>query len=329
MDLESGSPPAQQKAEPTTSGDLEVLGGSHTAEALNGNGHPAAETQPVSTPTPEPSAESTSSEPAADPPAETPKADVAEPSAREEDDEPERSAIAEWVTTILLLLFGTTLLVQAFVIPTGSMKDTLLIGDHLLVDKLAYAPSGGLSRFILPYRPIKRGDIIVFRYPLDVSQTYVKRVIGLPGDHVKIINRVVWINGKEMKEPYAVHRQEHIDYYKHFFPSDPAHYLRPEARSMLEQFWDHNTGELNVPPDSYFAMGDNRDESDDSRFWGFVPRQNIIGKPLVVYWSFDATTEALQDPSLSFAHLKDVVVNFFGKTRWKRTFMLIRGYPLE
>jgi signal peptidase I len=118
--------------------------------------------------------------------------------------EPARNSIAEWAVTILLLLFGTTTLVQAFVIPTGSMEDTLLIGDHLLVDKLAYAPAGDMSKYLLPYEEPKHGDIIVFRYPGDISQTFVKRVIGLPGDHLKMIHRQVFRNGVALNEPYTV-----------------------------------------------------------------------------------------------------------------------------
>src|SRR5436305_13205684 len=116
--------------------------------------------------------------------------------------EPVRNSVAEWAVTILLLLFGTTTLVQAFVIPTGSMEDTLLIGDHLLVDKLAYAPSGPISKYLLPYTPVKRGDIIVFRYPIDIKQTFVKRVIGVAGDHIRVINKEVYLNGTKLKEPY-------------------------------------------------------------------------------------------------------------------------------
>src|SRR5580692_9532430 len=116
--------------------------------------------------------------------------------------EPPRGTIAEWTITILLLLFGTTTLVQAFVIPTGSMEDTLLIGDHLLVDKLAYAPAGPFSKYILPYQEPRDGDIIVFRYPIDISQTFVKRVMGVPGDHIKIINQQIYRNGLKLNEPY-------------------------------------------------------------------------------------------------------------------------------
>ena len=243
--------------------------------------------------------------------------------------QPERGALAEWTVTVLLLLFGTTLLVQAYVIPTGSMEDTLLVGDHLLVDKLAYAPAGKISRYLLPYEPVKRGDIIVFRYPLDLNNTFVKRAIGLPGDRIKISNRVLYLNGKAVNEPYVVHKYSHIDYYKDYFPSDATIGLRKEAQDMLEKNVDKATGELVVPADCYFAMGDNRDSSDDSRFWGFVPRQNIIGKPLVVYWSFEAPTEQLQDPSVTWDHTKDLALHFFSKTRWKRSFMLVRGYPLN
>src|SRR5262250_1887978 len=117
--------------------------------------------------------------------------------------DPPRGTIAEWTITILLLLFGTTTLVQAFVIPTGSMEDTLLIGDHLLVDKLAYAPSGPVSKYLLPYTDVKRGAIIVFRYPVDISQTFVKRCMGIPGDRIRLINKQLILNGKAIDEPYV------------------------------------------------------------------------------------------------------------------------------
>src|ERR1700689_3820865 len=146
--------------------------------------------------------------------------------------EPPRGTIAEWAITILLLLFGTTTLVQAFVIPTGSMEDTLLIGDHLLVDKLAYAPSGAISKYILPYQEPKRGDIIVFRYPIDITQTFVKRVIGVPGDHIKIINQIVYRNGVALKEPYVYHKNPYPDSYRDNFPgSEPNVMLYPPAQT--------------------------------------------------------------------------------------------------
>src|ERR1051325_3511674 len=154
-------------------------------------------------------------------PTETPRSD------------PQRSFVAEWTVTIILLLFGTTNLVQAFVIPTPSMEDTLLVGDHLLVDKLAYAPSGPVSKHILPYSEIKRGDIIVFRYPVDISQTFVKRCIGVPGDHIRLVNKQLLLNGKAVNEPYVYHKTEYIDSYRDNFPSEPNLHVPESAQDML------------------------------------------------------------------------------------------------
>jgi signal peptidase I len=234
-----------------------------------------------------------------------------------------RGFIAEWTVTIILLLFGTTTLVQAFVIPTGSMEDTLLIGDHLLVDKLAYAPAGRISKYVLPYEQVKRGDIIVFRYPVDIKSTFVKRCMGVPGDRIKLVNKEVYLNGKKLAEPYVYHKTEYIDSYRDNFPSEPNGGVLEPGLDMLEHHVVN--GEVVVPPDSYFAMGDNRDSSLDSRYWGFVPRDNIIGKPLIIYWSYDAPTEALSNPTIGVDHLVDLMEHFFTKTRWRRTFMLVHG----
>ncbi len=241
--------------------------------------------------------------------------------------DPPRGTIAEWTITILLLLFGTTTLVQAFVIPTGSMEDTLLIGDHLLVDKLAYAPKGSFSKYILPYEDPRDGDIIVFRYPVDISQTFVKRVVGVPGDHIKIIEQQVYRNGKKLTEPYAVHKSTYSDSFRDNFPNSEANFSQMDSgREMLAN--NVQNGEVVVPPESYFAMGDNRDNSLDSRYWGFVPRGNIIGKPLIIYWSYNASTESLASSSVNnlASHFLDLAEHFFTKTRWDRTFRLIHGY---
>ena len=241
--------------------------------------------------------------------------------------EPQRGFIAEWTVTIILLLFGTTSLVQAFVIPTGSMEDTLLIGDHLLVDKLSYAPSGLISRHILPYADVRRGDIIVFRYPVDIQQTFVKRAIGIPGDHIRLVNKQLILNGKPVFEPYVYHKTEYIDSYRDNFPSDPNVHVVDSALDMIQNHVQN--GEVVVPPGFIFAMGDNRDSSLDSRYWGFVPRDNIMGKPLIIYWSYDAPTEALANPTIGLDHIIDLVQHFPTKTRWRRTFRLIHGYPLK
>lgn len=241
-----------------------------------------------------------------------------------------RNGIAEWTVTILLLLFGTTTLVQAFVIPTGSMEDTLLIGDHLLVDKLAYAPEGIISQHLLPYEQPKHGDIIVFRYPADISQTFVKRVIGVAGDRLKMVNRQVYRNGVPLNEPYVYHKFPY-DPYRDNFPGQPSPYGDRLQDQLQRDMLEHHVvnGEVVVPPNSYFAMGDNRDNSLDSRYWGFVPRDNIIGKPLLIYWSYEASTEDLAGSSVNslFSHFIDLGEHFFVRTRWNRTFRLIRGFP--
>ena len=238
-----------------------------------------------------------------------------------------RGFIAEWAVTIVLLLFATTTLVQAFVIPSASMEESLLIGDHVLVDKLTYAPEGNFSKHILPYRDVKRGDIIVFRYPRDISQDYVKRAIGLPGDHIRLQNKQLILNGHPVNEPYVIHRTPYVDSYRDNFPAAPDAALPPSALDLLQNHVVN--GEVVVPPNSVFAMGDNRDDSLDSRYWGFVPRENIVGTPLIIYWSFEAPTQDLTNPNIGLDHIVDVVTHFFTKTRWKRTFKLIHGYPLQ
>ncbi|MCU1274299.1 MAG: signal peptidase Serine peptidase [Bryobacterales bacterium] len=232
--------------------------------------------------------------------------------------------IAEWTFNFIILVFATGMIAQPFVIPTSSMEDNLLVGDHLIVDRLAYAPAGPVSRHLLPYEPVKRGDIIVFRYPLKIEEDYVKRAIGIPGDRIRIVNKQVFLNGKKLDEPYKVHKTSDIDSYRDNFPSTPNVALPPQALDMLEHYVVN--GEVVVPPGHYFAMGDNRDNSADSRYWGFVPSENIKGKPLLVYWSYEASTEDLTD--FTIGHFVDLLQHFFTKTRWRRTFMLIRGYPI-
>mgnify|MGYP000897559769 CR=1 FL=1 len=235
--------------------------------------------------------------------------------------------VSEWSVTILMLLFGTTTLVQAFVVPTGSMDTTLMIGDHLFVDKLVYAPPGPISSKLLPYRDVERGDIIVFRYPPDIRQNYVKRVIGVPGDRIKLVNKQVILNGKQLDEPYVQHIRPYIDPFWDNFPSEPNVNVDAMAREMLAHHVVN--GEIVVPPGKYFAMGDNRDNSADSRYWGFVPRENIVGTPTIIFWSYDAPTDRLASGNIDPAHIFDIVTNFFSKTRWDRQFRLIRSVDIQ
>ncbi len=235
-----------------------------------------------------------------------------------------RDFIYEWTLNILILLFGTTTLVQAFIVPTPSMDTTVMVGDHLLVDKLAYAPSGPISKYLLPYTEPKRGDIIVFRYPVDIRQNFVKRVMGIPGDHIHILNKVVYVNGKPLQEPYAQHIFPNLEPYRDTFPAEPSGPVMDPGKKMLEE--NVQNGELVVPPGNYFAMGDNRDNSLDSRYWGFVPRDYIIGKPVFIFWSYDAPTEDWV--GTGGGHYLDLIQNFIGKTRWNRTLKLVRGVAI-
>jgi signal peptidase I len=236
-----------------------------------------------------------------------------------------RDFVHEWALNILLLLFATTTLAQPFIVPTPSMDTTVRVGDHLIVDKLAYSPSDGLSKHLLPYAEPKRGDIIVFRYPIDIKENFVKRCMGVPGDHIRIVDKTVYLNGHALVEPYIQHVSSGIEPYRDNFPGEPFGPVFERAKQMLQEHVVN--GELVVPEGNYFAMGDNRDNSSDSRYWGFVPRENIVGKPLVIFWSYDAPTEDWTGYSAD--HFIDVATNFFSKTRWDRTLKLVRGYSVE
>jgi signal peptidase I len=204
------------------------------------------------------------------------------------------------VITAIIALFATTFVVQAFKIPTGSMESNLLIGDHLLVNKFVYGINSGFWSKILPYKAPKRGDVIVFKYPNSPEVAYVKRLIGMPGDKVEMIGRTIYINGQALKETYT----QYID-----------------PGSINDHF-----GPIEVPPNRYFAMGDNRDNSQDSRYWGFVPRDYILGKALVIYWSYETPRDEYLQTTVPdrLKQFADVFLNFFTKTRWSRTVRLIR-----
>jgi signal peptidase I len=199
-----------------------------------------------------------------------------------------RESLESLLVTILLALYATTFVVQAFKIPSQSMEPTLLVGDHLLVNKFIFEGSGAWWDRLLPYRPVRRGDIIVFKFPFQDHSHYVKRVIGLPGDRIRIVHQNVYVNGELLKEPYVVHDPSAYDPFADNFPPPDQDFVDgavlPEWKAEMPKYINAS-GELVVPPDHYFVMGDNRDRSWDSRYWGFVPREAIMGRPVLIYWS--------------------------------------------
>ena len=234
-----------------------------------------------------------------------------------------RDNLESIIHVMIIVLFVTTFVFQTFEIPTGSMKSTLLIGDHLVVNKFVYGIKHGALGKLLPYREPERNDVIVFKYPNDPETAYVKRLIGMPGDTVEMIGRTVYINGEKLNENYNIKKGEDGDIIDSVI-NDPqrkftVQYFNPEGDRA---HW----GPYQVPEGHYFAMGDNRDNSADSRYWLFIPRDYMLGRPLVVFWSFEtAGDEYLRtSPGQRLERITDVVLNFFTKTEWKRTLKIIR-----
>lgn len=244
-----------------------------------------------------------------------------------------RDTFESLVVTVILALFGTTFILQAFKIPTGSMEDTLLVGDHLLVNKFIFADHDGWWAHLLPYREIRRDDVVVFKFPYPDSQSQepgehlVKRVIGVPGDHIKLVSRQVFVNGKPVDEPFTNYGNPPypVEPSDDFPPADavPASYMNDRWQAELPSHVQQ--GELVVPPGEYFVMGDNREQSWDSRFWGFVPRTQIVGRPLLIYWSYETPHGEYMQNTLAdrVSQTFDLVIHFFTKTRWRRAFRLV------
>ncbi|MGB2640473.1 MAG: signal peptidase I [Candidatus Acidiferrum sp.] len=234
------------------------------------------------------------------------------------------------LVTVLLALFGTSFVVQAFKIPSASMEGTLLIGDHLLVNKFIFGGSGAWYEKFLPYRPVKHGDIIVFKYPYADHQHFVKRVIGLPGDHLKMVDQQMYVNGKLLNEPYVLHDPAApYDSFNYSFPPARDEMISPQVvpesgwRDTLRSYVQGD--ELVVPPGKIFAMGDNRDHSLDSRYWGFVDRSAIMGRPFLIYWSVDATSEDYTQSSflLRLEGVFETLAHLPSRTRWSRMLHIV------
>ena len=245
-----------------------------------------------------------------------------------------RDTLESLIVTVILAIFGTTFVVQAFKIPSGSMENTLLIGDHLLVNKFVFAWQFGPLRRLGPYGSPHDGDVLVFKFPgsgveaqEEPGEHFVKRVIGVPGDRIRIVNRQVFRNGVPLVEPYVHHEfPNQVMEGDNFPPANPDE-LRKATPDWAADIENHvKDGELIVPPASYFVMGDNRENSWDSRFWGFVPRKLVSGRPLLIYWSFETPPDEYQQTSFSerVSQTADLVFHFFTKTRWRRTFRIVR-----
>ena len=237
--------------------------------------------------------------------------------------------LASLAAVLVTGLFIITFIVQAFEIPSSSMENTLLIGDHVFVNREQFAPRTRWLGPILPYRQIHHGDIVVFLSPAEPGLYVVKRIIGIPGDRIHLRDGVVYRNGEKLDEPYVIHQDEAGSYnpYRDNFPLvAPSEFnnVTPDWELALPQ---HIQGDdLVVPPNSYFGMGDNRDVSLDSRYWGFIPTENVIGRPMFIYWSFETPAgQYLQrEVSQRVGFLAHVVIHFFDETRWRRTFKVVQ-----
>jgi signal peptidase I len=234
--------------------------------------------------------------------------------------------IASMAIVLVVGLFIITFNLQAFEIPSGSMENTLLVGDHLFVDRAGFAPETAWIKPVFPYRSISDGDIVVFVSPAQPGLYLVKRVIGIPGDRIRLHNGVVYRNGEPQSEPF-VRRSGTYDPYRDDFPAVPPGLGRgvtPEWALTMESHVQD--GDLVVPPNSFFAMGDNRDNSYDSRYWGFVPLVNVVGDPMFIYWSFKTPESQYMKTGITdrIAFLLKVIFRFPVDTRWDRMFKVVR-----
>ena len=249
------------------------------------------------------------------------------PAAAERVEETPFEALASICSVLVIGLYILTFLAQNFVIPSGSMEKTLLVGDHLLVDRITLSPPAYWMPLV-HYREPRHGDIVVFLKPGEPDMFLVKRLIGVPGDHIHLVNGVVILNGVAQNEPYAkLWPEDRFVAYKDTFPAVSTN----EADDPVTAEWgvdlpQHIEGnDMVVPPGMFFMMGDHRHDSLDSRYWGFVPRANVVGRPLFNYWSFKTPDEQMYKTSFSdnIAWMTHVALHFFSDTRWKRTFHMV------
>jgi signal peptidase I len=215
------------------------------------------------------------------------------------------STLKSVLEIIVFAVFIVTFIVQPFRIPSGSMEPTLKVGDFLLVDKQSYGPAGELDHLMLPPTRVERGDLVVFHYPVEPKLHLVKRVIGLPGDRIRLRGGRVLVNGRPLTEPYAYYSPSRPNGFRDDFPS-----LLEADPNVDLRWWIHlrtsvRGEDVIVPPNEYFVLGDNRNDSEDSRYWGFVPRSTIVGRPLVVYFTLPMAEDLHGDSFL--ARVRDVL----------------------
>jgi signal peptidase I len=236
--------------------------------------------------------------------------------------------LASLAGVLVTALFILTFVVQSFAIPSSSMENALLVGDHVFVNRVGFAPRSSWLGPLVPYRDIRRGDIVVFLSPETPGLYVVKRIIGIPGDRIRLRQGVVYRNGERLEETYVLHDADNLsDEYRNNFPT-----VAPSDDPNISDAWrvelpSHIQGQdIVVPPDAYFGMGDHRGVSLDSRYWGFIPRENVIGRPMFVYWSFETpedeyTRNSAADRMRFTVH---VLLHFFDETRWRRTLEPVR-----
>jgi signal peptidase I len=242
--------------------------------------------------------------------------------------------LASLASVLVTGLFIITFVLQAFEIPSSSMEDTLLIGDHVFVNREQFATPTHWMGPLMPYRDIRHGDIVVFLSPAEHGLFVVKRIIGIPGDRIHLRDGVVYRNGQKLDEPYVQYKGDPTDPdfarrrpYRMNFPA-----VAPTPDDQVADYWQFSLSQyiqgedLVVPPDSYFAMGDNRDVSYDSRYWGFIPRKNVIGRPMFIYWSFITPPDQYMMRSVGdrLGFMAHIIIHFFDQTRWSRTLKLVR-----
>ena len=248
-------------------------------------------------------------------------------------DEAPRETPVEFMASLAVVLvtglFIITFIMQAFAIPSSSMENTLLIGDHVLVNRLQFAPRTSWVGPLLPYRTVRRGNIVVFLHP-DSQYTgmyVVKRIMGIPGDRIHLRNGVVYRNGEALNEAYVLHDHDSpLDFYRNSFPAVAPEDPNISPRWAAELASHIQGDDLVVPPGHYFAMGDHRGVSLDSRYWGFIPQANIIGSPMFIYWSFETPDGEYLRTGLAdrVGFVGHVVLHFFDETRWRRTLRVVR-----